>query len=91
MKKYLPTIYKFGNLDFNFSSLKPNGVVIYIIPDVFVSSLICLIHNSRLTSVEVFIHLINLGLGLHICQTWKLLVYIPEGLCHSSQCPNVHS
>ncbi len=37
-------------------------------------------------TAEVSISPIKSGLGLHICQAWKLLIYLLGGLYHSCYC-----
>ncbi len=76
-------------------NLNPNGLITYIIPNIFVSSwYICIIPICLMIPdiylAEVSMHSIKSGLGLRIHQAWKSLVYLPKGLYHSSQCSDIH-
>ena len=69
-------------------SLNPNGLVIFIIANIFISSLIYLMipdmHPQR------FLPPIKLGPGLQTYQAWGPLVYPPESLCYFCLYFNVH-
>ena len=56
--------------------------------DLYHPQCICIIfdipHNFKHIPIEVSIHLIKSDPGLHTCQAWEPLVYLPGGLCHSS-------
>ncbi len=70
-------------------SLNLNGLVTCIIP-------IRLYHpdtphDSRRTLSRILYPFTTSGPGLRTCQAWGSLVYLPGGLCHFSQCPDVYT
>ncbi len=68
-------------------NLNPNSLIIYIIPNIFVSLKYLMTPDVHIT--EVFIHLFKSDLGLHICQALRLLVYLLGGFRHSHYCFDV--
>ena len=76
-----------SNIYLNLSFIS-NSFITYIISDIFVSSPIHFMIPDMHLQRSLYIQS-KLGSGLRCCQTWEPLVYLPEDLHYSRQCPDV--